>query len=184
MVFVEIFNKSLVVLLWFLHVLKIVFIVHPIKWDDLNTLTFIFFKLQTRYLAADHGQLEAVRLLVEVKANLNQPTLHTGSSPLQTAAYGGFLDIVRFLVEAGANIDQCATLDGLSPLQTAVVHGHLEVVQFLVSKRANIEQIRRNDGSTALHLATSQGHFYMVKYLLALGAKSQAQGSKSDIEGC
>ena len=54
-------------------------------------------------IAAEKGQLEVVRFLVESGANEDQGTTDDGATPLYIAAEKGHLEVVRFLVESGAN---------------------------------------------------------------------------------
>ena len=55
------------------------------------------------YLAANSGDLEVCKLLVDAGAELNHQN-HGGDTALHIAASMGHLEIVRLLVNAGADI--------------------------------------------------------------------------------
>ena len=50
------------------------------------------------FVAAEKGDLEVVRLLVESGANKDQGTTGKGATPLYIAARNGHLEVVRLLV--------------------------------------------------------------------------------------
>ena len=101
------------------------------------------------YFAAEDGEVEVVRALVEAGANLNQVVLTDGATPLCIAAQNGEVEVVRALVEAGADINQAIT-DGATPLYIAAQKGEVEVVHVLVEAGADINQVVLTDGSTPL----------------------------------
>ena len=100
------------------------------NFEDANPFTPL-------YVAASHGNLKCLSLLIEAGANKDQGTTDLGATPLRIAAHQGHLEVVRFLVEAGANKDQSRTNDGTTPLFVAAQNGQIEVVRFLVESGAN-----------------------------------------------
>jgi hypothetical protein len=82
--------------------------------------------------AANSGQLESVKLLVEAGANVNAMSSDQGWTALMIAARGGYLNIVKILITAGADVN-AARSDGATALYLARVNGHTEVADYLRS---------------------------------------------------
>jgi uncharacterized protein len=75
--------------------------------------------------AARDGRLEAAKLLVEAKANVNQPDVNS-ISPLVMAITNNHVDVAKLLLENGAD-PKAADLWGRTPLWTSVDLRDLEV---------------------------------------------------------
>jgi ankyrin repeat protein len=71
--------------------------------------------------AADHGRLEAVRLMVDLGFPLETRGGEDGATPLQAAAASGSVDVVRLLIEEGADIEAPDATWQSSPLVWASV---------------------------------------------------------------
>ena len=56
-------------------------------------------------LAAREGKLDAVKLLVGLKANVNNKSSTQGIFALSTAAHAGHTEVVEFLLDCKADID-------------------------------------------------------------------------------
>jgi ankyrin repeat protein len=67
--------------------------------------------------AAGQGNVEAVRLMIELGLPLHRPGIN-GDTPLHYAASMGHLPVVELLLEAGAPVD-ARQMQGLTPLQLA-----------------------------------------------------------------
>jgi hypothetical protein len=120
-------------------------------------------------LAAEHGQLGVVKLLVQRGANINAQLY--GMTALLYAAVQGHEEVVAFLLEKGA---QSTTRDddNVTPLMLACGYGHLDVVRMLVQHTGG-EGIDARDGIhdwTALHHAACGSHEQIVRFLLFAGA--------------
>ncbi len=88
-------------------------------------------------LAAQHGQVEIVRLLLDAgedPSRYNPQGNHPHSTPLHQAVAGGHEDVVRLLVERGARLDMQDTVHQGTPLGWAI---HL--------RKSGIEQYLRAD---------------------------------------
>lgn len=70
-------------------------------------------------LAARDGQLDAVRALVEVGADVNQQSAGDKTNPITMAIINGHFEVARFLLDHGAN-PNIANQDGLTPLYATV----------------------------------------------------------------
>jgi hypothetical protein len=85
-------------------------------------------------LAAQHGHVDVVRLLLDAGEDSNRynPKGHHGhSTPLHQAALAGQLDVVRLLVERGARLDQRDTIYHGTPLGWAIHGARTDVADYL-----------------------------------------------------
>ncbi len=83
-------------------------------------------------LAAYHGHEECVRMVLELKPDINQID-NSGNTILMGAAFKGSLPIVKLLVEAGAQVDQLNP-HGQTSLQFAKMFGRTNIVHYLQSE--------------------------------------------------
>ncbi|CAK9064156.1 unnamed protein product [Durusdinium trenchii] len=97
--------------------------------------------------AAEHGDLEVVRLLLEAGADKNATTTDW-STALMRAAELGHLEVVRLLLKAGA--------DGATALIDAAEYDQLEVVRLLLEAGAD-KNAATIAGETALMGAAKYG---------------------------
>jgi ankyrin repeat protein len=121
-------------------------------------------------VAARHGMLRMVRLLVRKGAKVNAKGANAKTA-LHWAAEGGHQEVVAFLISQGGRIDDTAS-GRKTPFVLACEGGHLDVVQILLH---HIEgQLGPKDlwGHTALHCAARQGNEEIVARLLSKGAKA------------
>jgi hypothetical protein len=84
--------------------------------------------------AAQHGQLDIVRLLLDAgedPSRYNPEGAHSHSTPLHQAAWHGYEEIVRLLVESGARRDLRDTLFRGTPADWADHSGRTELAAWL-----------------------------------------------------
>ncbi|XP_022807979.1 uncharacterized protein LOC111344986 [Stylophora pistillata] len=145
------------------------------------------------FLAAKHGLVENLALLVGGGANVNRKTnslasflkdIHNsnivdfnrflilkskyefwGSTMLHVSAHKGHLCVVKFLLNNSAAISAANEVH-MTALQLAAENGHLEVVKVLTEAGAVADQ-------TALHHAAKNNRLEVVKYLLQIGVKDE-----------
>ena len=144
------------------------------------------------FLAAEHGLVNNLELMVRNGAEVNRKTksltssckmedkdtsdeLSTpvlkakskfwGSTMLHAAAHAGHLEVVTFLLDNGAFISTVNDVH-LTALQIAAENGHLAVVKALRAAGAVADQ-------TALYHAAANNRLEVVKYLLAIGVKDK-----------
>lgn len=85
-------------------------------------------------LAAQHGHLEIVRLLLEAgqdPSQYNPQGNHGHSTPLHQAVLAGHDAVVRLLVERGARLDIKDTIHQGTPLDWAIHAGQAEIERYL-----------------------------------------------------
>lgn len=144
------------------------------------------------FLAAEHGLVDNLALMVRRGAKVNRktksitsiykmenkdtsdelstPVLQSkskfwGSTMLHAAAHAGHLEVVTFLINNGAFISTVNDVH-LTALQIAAENGHLRVVKALSEAGAVADQ-------TALHHAAANNRLEVVKYLLQIGVKDK-----------
>lgn len=124
--------------------------------------------------AAESGQLEMARLLIERGANIHA-TAMGGRTALHGAAELGHEGLTAFLLSKGAQADR-KEKKGRTPLMLACDGNHLGVVRVLVEHMGGKGLEERNvDGYTALHCAVDNTcHADMVRFLLLAGADPTA----------
>jgi ankyrin repeat protein len=120
-------------------------------------------------VAASYGQLEVVRLLMEIGANLNA-TGSWGDTALICAATRGHVEVTALLLSKGAHAN--SNDGGVTPLMLACRMDHLGVVKILVQHMAGQGLDERDSqlGWTALHGAAFKGHEEVVRFVLLAGA--------------
>ena len=137
-------------------------------------------------LAVRHGSTEAVRLLLQEGASINQVNTSDGASPLAVAIQLGqnAPNMVRVLLEMKADPSQM-TADGRTPLLMAVPQGSAEVVRLLLgactdkARASMADHATPQSGVAALHKAAFLGHDETVRHLLKAGAQVEI----TDAEG-
>ena len=120
-------------------------------------------------VAAQHGQVSVVRLLLSAAADIDAPTPQ-GASPLLLAAHAGHASTVCLLLEAGSDTIDKPVLSGSTPLLGAIQHGHDDVVEALLHFGASPDRGLGVGGATPLLLAAHAGLRKIVEMLLHCGA--------------
>jgi ankyrin repeat protein len=143
------------------------------------------------FFAAKGGDLDMVRCLVALLADVNQRD-ENGHTAAEVAAAFGHTEVLRFLInsgadgktamlfavgrgqvdtvrclvkEFGADINQDMHLAQMAPLLFTATEGDVDMVRCLVELGASIE-IMDGYGNTALLLSAGRGHYATVQLLL------------------
>ncbi|MCF5054888.1 ankyrin repeat domain-containing protein [Pseudomonas syringae] len=105
-------------------------------------------------LAAYHGHPEAVKVLLEFKAD---PLIANDKNqlPIAGAAFKGNLAVVKALIEGGTPVE-AASSDGRTALMLAAMFNRVEMVDYLLSQGAN-PKATDAQGATALTAANTMG---------------------------
>ncbi|CAE7232829.1 mask [Symbiodinium natans] len=147
------------------------------------------------HAAAMYGRVEVARLLLEARADVDQPDEGNQTPLLLACSRSGEVPVVRLLLQAradtssallvatregsteavcsilqaGADVNQVDAL-GVSPLWAASAKNYVQIADCLLDAKANKDQTD-HDGATPLWAASCMGHVEAVRLLLAAGAK-------------
>jgi ankyrin repeat protein len=134
------------------------------------------------FLAAELGNVEALRRVLDRTPALAHEFNAVGSTALHGACYWGSVAAARLLIDSGADVNAktrdaflqiaplgaaVATPDVPNPSQNEAVVSSL--VDLLLDSGADVNA-RRKDGMTALHAAAYRGLLQVIRQLLEGGA--------------
>ncbi len=105
--------------------------------------------------AAMNGNKDAVRSLLQQKANVNAPQID-GTTALHWAVRADDLETADLLIRAGANVS-AANRAGATPLLLAAVNGNAAMIETLLKAGANPNAPLTKSGDTALMMAARTG---------------------------
>jgi len=89
-------------------------------------------------IAVENENLELVKLLLELGADVNQG-ISNGYTPLHIAASNGYIEIAEFLVRNRANVNKSEN-KGFTPIFLAIKHKHSKMVRLLIENGADINK--------------------------------------------
>jgi uncharacterized protein len=122
--------------------------------------------------AAKSKDTETVRLLLDQRADVNQPQ-PDGATALHWAAYWDDIETAELLIRAKANVN-AANDYGVTPLMLACTNGSGPMVKTLLNAGANPNSALPT-GQTALMTCARAGSIVPVKLLLDRGAYANAK---------
>ncbi|HUU45467.1 MAG TPA: ankyrin repeat domain-containing protein, partial [Acidobacteriota bacterium] len=125
------------------------------------------------FTAAEQGDLETVRALVQATPQLVNATDDAGYTPLHKSAYNNHRDIVAYLISQGADIN-ARSGSGSTPLHGAAFYGHLEIARLLIEGGAEPDIVNAG-GYTPLLSAAAGNHGEIVRLLVKRGADINAR---------
>lgn len=125
--------------------------------------------------AADLGNLDAVKLLVEHGADINEgPGYQYGRTALQAAVSSddSDMEVVEFLLRRGADVNaKPAVCGGITALQGGAIRGDIKIVRLLLERGADVNAAPAlKEGRYAIEGAAEHGRLDMVQLLLNAGA--------------
>lgn len=112
--------------------------------------------------ACRRGDLEEVKHLIRLRADIFEKDPVTHYYPHETACCHGSMEVLKYLVSKGADV----TADDNWSIHTAISNGHLNIVKYLISIGVAFEDSRNG----VLVRAVMQGQSKIVKCLLDCGA--------------
>jgi len=125
--------------------------------------------------AAQKGDLEKVKALVQKNPDLVKATNNDDDTPLHIAADAGHLEIVRFLVQKGADVNSMnAALR--NPVLLAGYKGHKDVVKLLLGNDVKFDYVD-NRGYSPLWWAAVRGKKRCCRTLCRQRSKDLASRS-------
>ncbi|MFC1887197.1 ankyrin repeat domain-containing protein [Candidatus Cloacimonadota bacterium] len=117
--------------------------------------------------ASAYGKLEAVKLLVQLGADLDHGD-NENSNPLHNASANAHMDIVEYLISIGMDVNKTDDNQN-SPLDFATRVGHMGIAGLLIDNGADINVVDRY-GGVAIHSAVYSGNLELVELLVDKGA--------------
>lgn len=115
-------------------------------------------------LAADNGNTEITKLLINAGANVEFKDKMKGRTALVHAIEGEHPAVAKTLIEAGADVNTTEDEWGWTPLMFASHSGQSEIVEILLAAGADVKATDI-DGQTAGVLAERAGHNQIVEIL-------------------
>ena len=119
---------------------------------------------QDIHLAAQKGDLAAVKTCVENDPDSVNSKDEDGRMPLHWSCRGNFPELVAYLLDQGADVN---ALDNnrISPLHSLAVRNLTQTAKLLIKKGAKIN-VQDYDNQTPLHHAAAYGHVDISRLLL------------------
>jgi len=136
--------------------------------EIVNNKHFHDYQRTALHYAVIFQQKEAVRLLIDKGATINNSDMDYGMVPLHYVAINGNTGIADLLLSKGAELDVDDNF-GWTPLHKAVLYNRTKMIEFLLNKGSNVD-IDDETGRTPLHNAVIQGNKLIVNLLLSYGA--------------
>ena len=130
--------------------------------------------------AADTGNLEEVKWLLDHGANVNGTDRPDDDTPLIYAAGRGYAEIARYLVSRGANVN-AGREHGRSALAQAICNHFPELAKWLVEQGADVNA--KEFGDTPLLYAAHYGNAEIARLLIARGAAVNVRAESSGQRG-
>jgi ankyrin repeat protein len=128
--------------------------------------------------ATRQGDLEALRVLIEQGADVNQAE-GDGMTALHWAAMRNDPDAAELLIEAGAALEAGTRIGGHTPLHVASRSGSASVSRLLLASGTDADvNAETSTGATALHFTAGGGHADVARLLLENGADADAVEAK------
>ncbi|XP_078477588.1 uncharacterized protein LOC144738416 isoform X3 [Lampetra planeri] len=118
------------------------------------------------HFAAGSGQEDAVKLLLERKANVDKADKY-GMNPLLIAAWFGHLEVLKRLVNGGGRVSSQNKAEK-TPYLLAAEYGQLAVLELLMDYKC-AQDVSDGEKNTAIHLAAKNGHMLSLEHLLEKG---------------
>ena len=125
--------------------------------------------------AARTGRTDAVRALLDARADPGARDPSRGQDALMWAAAEGHSEVTRVLIERGADI-HARSKAGFTPLMFAARAGNLDTNRILVAAGARVNDAA-SDGTTSLLMAVVRGHVELATFLLDRGADPNANAA-------
>jgi|GEM_PF-1263561 len=130
------------------------------------------------FMAAQRGDVETVRLLLEKGADINyKHAMVLGHTPMTIAAAWGHTGVVLLLLDRGASVDQ-QNEDGVSALQCAASTDKSELVKLLLDRMADVNHRDKAGRTPLFDAACSKCPPENARLLLSKGADINATDNK------
>ncbi|XP_076889277.1 ankyrin repeat-containing protein At5g02620-like isoform X2 [Bidens hawaiensis] len=118
------------------------------------------------HIAAKQGNLEVLKVLMEMHSELSLTFDQSNTTPLHTASEQGHIEVVNYLLEKNSGMANIARSNLKTALHSGARQGHLEVVKALSQKVPAIVGRADKKGQTALHMAVKGQNVEVVNALI------------------
>lgn len=124
------------------------------------------------HIAAKQGDLEVLRVLLDVHPELAMTVDLSNTTALHTASNQGHIEVVNFLLAAGSSLATIARSNGKTALHSAARNGHVEVLKALLAMEPGLAPRTDKKGQTALHMAAKGQNLVVVEELIRANPSS------------
>ncbi len=131
------------------------------------------------HFAADGGDMDQIKYLIEEKGMSARITDEDGETPLFRAAAMGHLEAVVYLLEEAGSSPLDVNRLGQAPIHRAARQGHLDIINYFIKRNVPVN-LTDNGGCTPLHYAAASGEPDLVRYLLKVGADARIKDSDGE----
>ncbi|KAK1420788.1 hypothetical protein QVD17_22654 [Tagetes erecta] len=118
------------------------------------------------HIAAKQGDLEVLKVLMEMHPELAMTVDISNTTALHTAAIQGNIGVMNYLLEIESSLASIARSNGKTALHSASRNGHLDAVKALLEKAPGISGRIDKKGQTALHMAAKGQSHEVVEELI------------------
>jgi ankyrin repeat protein len=127
------------------------------------------------FAAIEKNDIQKVRYLIPIGADVNAKDPYASMTPLMMAAYDGYTEIAKLLIEKGAEVNAKGGIDiDMTPLIYAASQDRVDTLKLLIDNGANVN-VKTKYGWTPLFFAASRGKVDIAKLLIDKGADVNAK---------
>ena len=132
------------------------------------------------YIATEKGQIHAVRVLLQHRADVRATGKDTKLSCLHAAAAsGGNTEIIRCLIATGADIDALDS-SNRSLLHLAAKKGNKNIIDIPELSSMKMLEAADINGRTPLHISVDAGNYDFAQALIEVGVDVSAKDKNED----
>ena len=122
------------------------------------------------FAAIEKNDIQKVRYLIPIGADVNAKDPYASMTPLMMAAYDGYTEIAKLLIEKGSEVNAKGGVDmDMTPLIYAASQDRVDMVKLLLENGANVN-VKTKYGWTPLFFAASRGKVDIAKLFIDKGA--------------
>ncbi|KAF3951929.1 hypothetical protein CMV_022469 [Castanea mollissima] len=118
------------------------------------------------YMAAEAGDAEMVKLMIEKADGINMPMVERGGRIAHAAITGKNIDVLKSVLSENPHRIKDKDSKGMTPLSYAASIGYLEGVRYLLEKCADYTYEIDQNGFFPIHIASSRGHIEVIKAII------------------
>lgn len=135
----------------------------PLMLEDFDAALELALCDPPAIIAAEHGHVEALKVLIEAGIDINQAN-NQGETPAFIAARNGYGGVLQLLIQHGANLRTPNVL-GATPAFAAAGAGQVDALKLLIAQQVNLEE-QNLLSETPIYNAASSGHEKVIELLI------------------